>query len=159
MVLQMTKFIYKMESILQIKYKMEDQAKTAYGNAHAKLLMEEKKLEELINKREYYKEKLTNLMQSNLKILDIKQCENDIEIVKYYIKLQQVEVKKAEQQLEAARIRLNNAMIERKTHENLKEKAFEAFMLEYEAEQRKEIDELVSFQYNNPTDDQEEDNG
>lgn len=159
MVLQMTKFIYKMESILQIKYKMEDQAKTAYGNAHAKLIMEEKKLEELINKREYYKEKLTNLMQSNLKILDIKQCENDIEIVKYYIKLQQVEVKKAEQQLEAARIRLNNAMIERKTHENLKEKAFEAFMLEYEAEQRKEIDELVSFQYNNPTDDQEEDNG
>jgi flagellar FliJ protein len=148
-----------MESILQIKYKMEDQAKTAYGNAHAKLIMEEKKLEELINKREYYKEKLTNLMQSNLKILDIKQCENDIEIVKYYIKLQQVEVKKAEQQLEAARIRLNNAMIERKTHENLKEKAFEAFMLEYEAEQRKEIDELVSFQYNNPTDDQEEDNG
>ena len=159
MVLQMTKFIYKMESILQIKYKMEDQAKTAYGNAHAKLIMEEKKLEELINKREYYKEKLTNLMQSNLKILDIKQCENDIEIVKYYIKLQQVEVKKVEQQLEAARIRLNNAMIERKTHENLKDKAFEAFMLEYEAEQRKEIDELVSFQYNNPTDDQEEDNG
>lgn len=159
MVLQMTKFIYKMESILQIKYKMEDQAKTAYGNAHAKLIMEEKKLEELISKKEYYKEKLTNLMQSVLKILDIKQCENDIEIVKYYIKLQQVEVKKAEQQLEAARIRLNNAMIERKTHENLKEKAFEAFMLEYEAEQRKEIDELVSFQYNNPTDDQEEDNG
>lgn len=159
MVLQMTKFIYKMESILQIKYKMEDQAKTAYGNAHAKLIMEEKKLEELISKKEYYKEKLTNLMQSVLKILDIKQCENDIEIVKYYIKLQQVEVKKAEQQLEAARIRVNNAMIERKTHENLKEKAFEAFMLEYEAEQRKEIDELVSFQYNNPTDDQEEDNG
>jgi flagellar FliJ protein len=79
--------------------------------------------------------------------------------MKYYIKLQQVEVKKAEQQLEAARIRLNDAMVERKTHENLKEKAFEAFMLEYEAEQRKEIDELVSFKYNNPTDDQEEGNG
>ncbi|GAA4654672.1 hypothetical protein GCM10023142_18100 [Anaerocolumna aminovalerica] len=155
----MTKFIYKMESILQIKYKMEDQAKTAYGNAHAKLINEQKKLEELVNKRQYYEDKLTNLMHSKLKLLDIKQCENDIEIMKYYIKLQQIEVKKAEQQLEAARIRLNDAMVERKTHENLKEKAFEAFMLEYEAEQRKEIDELVSFQYNNPTDDQEEGNG
>jgi len=148
-----------MESILQIKYKMEDQAKTAYGNAHAILINEQKKLEELVNKRQYYEDKLTNLMHSKLKLLDIKQCENDIEIMKYYIKLQQIEVKKAEQQLEAARIRLNNAMVERKTHENLKEKAFEAFMLEYEAEQRKEIDELVSFQYNNPTDDQEEGNG
>lgn len=155
----MTKFIYKMESILKIKYKMEDQAKTAYGSAHAKLMMEEKKLEELVNKRQNYEGKLTNLMLSKLKLLDIKQCENDIEIIKYYLKIQQIEVKKAEQQLEAARIRLNNAMIERKTHENLKEKAFEAFMLEYEAEQRKEIDELVSFQYNNPTDDQEEGNG
>jgi len=148
-----------MESILQIKYKMEEQAKTAYGNAHARLIKEQKKLEELVDKRQYYEDKLTNLMHSKLKILDIKQCENDIEIMKYYIKLQQVEVKKAEQQLEAARIRLNDAMVERKTHENLKEKAFEAFMLEYEAEQRKEIDELVSFQYNNPTDDQEEGNG
>jgi flagellar FliJ protein len=155
----MTKFIYKMESILQIKYKMEEQAKTAYGNAHARLIKEQKKLEELVDKRQYYEDKLTNLMHSKLKILDIKQCENDIEIMKYYIKLQQVEVKKAEQQLEAARIRLNDAMVERKTHENLKEKAFEAFMLEYEAEQRKEIDELVSFKYNNPTDDQEEGNG
>jgi len=148
-----------MESILQIKYKMEDQAKTAYGNAQTKLMMEEKKLEELVNKKQNYEDKLTNLMLSRLKLLDIRQCENDIEIIKYYMKIQQIEVKKAEQQLEAARIRLNNAMIERKTHENLKEKAFEAFMLEYEAEQRKEIDELVSFQYNNPTDDQEEDNG
>lgn len=148
-----------MESILQIKYKMEEQAKTAYGNAHARLIKEQKKLEELVDKRQYYEDKLTNLMHSKLKILDIKQCENDIEIMKYYIKLQQVEVKKAEQQLEAARIRLNDAMVERKTHENLKEKAFEAFMLEYEAEQRKEIDELVSFKYNNPTDDQEEGNG
>lgn len=155
----MTKFIYKMESILQIKYKMEDQAKTAYGNAQTKLMMEEKKLEELVNKKQNYEDKLTNLMLSNLKLVEIRQCENDIEIIKYYIKIQQIEVKKAEQQLEAARIRLNNAMVERKTHENLKEKAFEAFMLEYEAEQRKEIDELVSFQYNNPTDDQEEDNG
>jgi len=155
----MTKFIYKMESILQIKYKMEDQAKTAYGKAHAKLMMEEKKLEELVNKKQNYEDKLTNLMLSKLKLLDIRQCENDIEIIKYYMKIQQIEVKKAEQQLEAARIRLNNAMIERKTHENLKEKAFEAFMLEYEAEQQKEIDQLVSFQYNNPTDDQEEDNG
>ena len=46
-------------------------------------------------------------------------------------------------------------MLERKTHERLKEKSFESYILEYEAEQRKEIDELVSFKYNNPIINQE----
>ena len=40
-------------------------------------------------------------------------------------------------------------MIERKTHEKLKEKAFEDFQKELKATEAKEIDELVSFTYNN----------
>ena len=42
-----------------------------------------------------------------------------------------------------------NVMIERKTHEKLKEKAFEDFQKELKATEAKEIDELVSFTYNN----------
>ena len=37
----MTKFVYKMESILGIKLKIEEQAKTAYATAHSKLMKEE----------------------------------------------------------------------------------------------------------------------
>jgi flagellar FliJ protein len=72
--------------------------------------------------------------------------------MKLYIQQQQASVKKAEQQVETARIRLNSAMMERKTHERLKENAYVNFMNEYEAEQRKEIDALVSFKYNSPAD-------
>ncbi len=147
----MTKFVYKMENILGIKYKMEEQAKTAYGNARMRLTQEEEKLLILKQKMMMYQEKLINMMHSKLKILEIKQCENAIEITKVFIKQQLIAVKRAEQQLEAARIRLNAAMMERKTHEKLKDKAYENFKSEYEAEQRKEIDELVSFKYNNPS--------
>lgn len=38
-------------------------------------------------------------------------------------------------------------MKERKTYEKLKEKAFEQFKIEIEAQERKEIDELVSFRF------------
>jgi len=72
--------------------------------------------------------------------------------VKHHINLQQIAVKKAEKQLESARMRLNVAMMDRKTHEKLKENALNDFFIEYEAEQRKEIDELVSFKFNSPAD-------
>ena len=38
-------------------------------------------------------------------------------------------------------------MKERKTYEKLKEKAFEQFKIEIEAQERKEVDELVSFRF------------
>jgi flagellar protein FliJ len=148
----MTKFVYQLENILNIKYKMEDQAKTAYGVARMKLTEEEEKLFRLKLKIVKYQDKIRILMQSRLKLLDIRMCEEAIEITKQHIKQQQIALKKAEQQLENARMRLNTAMLERKTHEKLKEKAFQSFCIEYESEQRKEVDELVSFKYNNPTD-------
>ena len=42
-------------------------------------------------------------------------------------------------------------MLERKTHEKLKENAKEVFFMELASGERKEVDELVSFKYNNPT--------
>ena len=148
----MAKFVYKMENILGIKYKMEDQAKTAYGNARSKLSKEEEKLFSLKKMLVVYQEKIKKSMQPILNIFDIKKFSEAVEITKEQIKQQEFLVKRAKQQVEVARTRLNAAMIERKTHEKLKENAFNEFFLEFESEQRKEIDELVSFRYNNPTD-------
>ncbi len=147
----MAKFIYKMENILGIKYKMEDQAKTAYGNAKLKLTEEEEKLYKLNQKLIMYHMKLKSYMEERLNLQGIKQCRESIKIIKEQIGQQQLAVKKAKQQLELARVRLNNAMLERKTHEKLKENAFDVFKQEFEADERKEIDELVSFKFNNPT--------
>ena len=46
-------------------------------------------------------------------------------------------------------------MIERKTYEILKEKAFEQFKRELEEVEQKEIDELVSFKFNSSAGDEE----
>jgi flagellar FliJ protein len=141
-----------MENILSIKHKVEDQAKTAYGNARMKLTEEEEKLAELKHKLSLYMERIRKIMQSKLNLVEIRRCEEAVNIIKHHIKQQELIVKKAEHNLELTRTRLNAAMLERKTHENLKDKALANFLIEYESEQRKEIDELVSFKYNNPTD-------
>ncbi len=49
--------------------------------------------------------------------------------------------------MEAARIKLENAMKERKTYEKLKENAFNAFLEELDHEEQMEINELVSYRH------------
>lgn len=137
-----------MESILNIKIKLEDQAKLAYTAARNRLTIEEEKLVKLENMKSSYEEEQRRQSKSRLNIMKIKQLSEAIEIMKMKIKQQTVVVKAAQQALEVARIRLNDAMIERKTQEKLKEKAWQEYMMEANAEEQKEIDEHNSYIYN-----------
>jgi flagellar FliJ protein len=58
-----------------------------------------------------------------------------------------LEVRKAERGVEIASKRLDDIMKDRKTHENVKEKAFEEFKQELAQEESKATDELVSYTY------------
>lgn len=153
----MAKFIYTMQNILNIKYKLEEQQKTAFSLARHKLTKEEQKLEALHVKKQKYQQELKDLMQSSLNIRDIKWYEDAVETMKYKIKIQILVVKRAENELEVARKKLTEIMVDRKTHEKLKENEFEEFKSELNSVEKKEIDELVSFKYNNNTVSSEED--
>ncbi|MDD7403882.1 MAG: flagellar export protein FliJ [Butyribacter sp.] len=143
----MAKFVFKMESILSIKYKLEDQAKAEYGLEIAKLHEEEEKLEKLKKKKLAYQTELTEAVQNHLIIFQIKKLENSIENVKYNMNLQRIVIKQQQLKVDEAREKLDEAVKERKTYEKLKEKAFEEFKAEIEAQERKEVDELVSFRF------------
>lgn len=143
----MAKFVFQMESILSIKEKLENQAKAEYGMELMKLRVEEEKLEALVAKKEGYQDRLTQAVQNQLNIKQIKELENCVENAKYNINLQKIAVSQQQRRVDAARDELDEAMKERKTYEKLKEKAFEEFKLEIEAQERKEVDELVSFRH------------
>lgn len=143
----MAKFVYKMESILSVKYKLEDQAKNVFAEANMVLNAEEEKLTDLQIRKANYEKQLLGQVSGNLKIMEIRRMEEAVEIMKYYIKMQIIAVNTAKQQVEKARVKLNRAMQERKIQEKLKEKAFEEFLMEVNKEERKELDELVSFKY------------
>lgn len=147
----MNKFKYSMENLLQVKLKLEDQAKIAYGNARLHLTKEEQKLKDMELTKVSYENEMRRLRSAILDITKIKQCADAIEVMKNNIKLQLTVIKEAQQKLEEARVILHNAMVERKTQEKLKEKAWEEYLLEFDMEERKEIDELNSFRYSNPT--------
>ncbi len=144
----MAKFIYKMQNILDIKYKLEDQAKTQVALARQKLEEEKCILQELQAKKDDYEDRLRGNIVTKLNVVTIRELENGIEIFKEKIALQIREVEKATKRYNAAMDNLKNLMIERKTHEKLKENKFEEFVKEVNDEENKVTDELVSFKYN-----------
>ena len=143
----MAKFRYRMQNILDIKEKMENQAKTAYGMANAKLAAEQQKLQDILIRRAGYESKARELVSGSINVLEIRECRKAIDVLKSKQRSQMMNVHAAERDVELARKQLNEAMVERKTHEKLKEKAFEEFKQELLHEESKEIDELVSYTY------------
>lgn len=147
----MAKFAYNMQSILNIKYKLESQEKIAYANAQAELRKEEEKLDGYRDRRRYYENKMRTQMRDSLDVRSLYESNQGIEIMKQAIKDQKKEVATAQKKVDKAQERLNEAMKERKTHEKLRENAFEEFVREVNAGESKEIDELVSYNYASAT--------
>lgn len=143
----MAKFIFKMESILSVKTKLEDQAKAEYGIETMRLREEEHKLMLLENRKSGFEQQLFEAVSDRMVILSIKRLEDSVENLKYNIKLQIIVIRKQEERVAQARAKLDNAMKERKIYEKLKEKAFEEFKAEVNAQEQKEIDQLVSFRF------------
>ncbi len=143
----MAKFVYRMQSILNIKLKMEEQAKNSFAIARMKLDEEEERLESFFAKKREYEDEFRLLAQGSISVLELNACKNAIEYTKNQIKRQLVEVKVAGKNLEAAQLRLNEAVKERKIQEKLREKAFDEFLVELNEEEKKEIDELVSYRF------------
>lgn len=143
----MKKFSYSMQSLLDIAYKMEEQAKVEFSNAQNRLNEEERKLRDLQMKRLSYEQKMRVAMKESLDLQEIRLCKSGIEKTIEEIKLQAVQVQLAQRLLEEARKKLNETRIDRKTYEKLRERKFEEYMQEYNAEESKEIDQLVSYKF------------
>lgn len=147
----MAGFHYKMQNILNIKYKLESQARIAFATAAAALAEEEEKLRLLRVRRMEYEEQARRLRIELLDIRRINQCQQAIDAMKELIRKQQISVHVAQRNLEVVRSQLNEVMKDRKTHEKLKENALEEFKHELASQEIKEIDQLVSYTYQGRT--------
>lgn len=140
-------FRFSMQNILNMKEKLEDQAKNEYAQANARLLREQEKLDHIISRREEAKADLKRVLCETLSVVEIRKREHAVEVLKFYEMQQLLVVKKCEKEVEVAREKLSEAMKERKIFEKLREKAFEQFLLEENRREQKEVDELMSYKH------------
>ncbi|MBR1893587.1 MAG: flagellar export protein FliJ [Lachnospiraceae bacterium] len=145
----MGKFRYRMQNILDLKLKLEEQAKMEYAEQRKRLTEAEQKEQELRDQKDDYMDEAVRLRQDKLNILDIKGNVGALNTMDILIEKQVEVVRQEEEQLEERRARLENVMKERKAQEKLREKAFERYMHEENAAESKMIDELTSYTYGN----------
>lgn len=143
----MAKFKYRMQNILDIKQKLEEAAKMEFAEANAVVLQEEEKLAALHARSRKYEAEGKQLRKQRMHVPDIKNNIHALDVLRELIRDQEREVQKAKQVQEEKRLALQNAMQERKTQEKLYENAFENFILEENAREGREVDELTSYKY------------
>ncbi len=143
----MAKFFYSMQNILDIKLKLEETAKQEYSEARMRLSAEEEKLALLEERRDSYYREYQEALQGNLDFLKIEECRYSLDIMGDMIIKQNDVIKQRSKELELVRQKLNQVMQERKMHEKLKEKQFDTFKQEINAQENKETDEVAGYQF------------
>ncbi len=143
----MKKFQYRMQNILNIQLKLEEQAKSNLADANRLLRIQEERLVQFLEQKKKYEEGYKTAMNDYLDFKQIHYYSHAIEVMKTRIRSQMIEVHVAEKNAESARNKLQEVMIVRKSHEVLKEKALEEYRNEWNIEEGKEIDQLVSYTY------------
>lgn len=144
----MAKFVYRMQNILNIKQKLETQAKMEYSDANQNYREQQEILNGYMIRRMQYEKHWKEQMKGNIDLASVQHAREDANTMKTIVRRQMMEVHKAEKELEDARGKLNTVMQERKIQEKLRDKAFEDFKQELAHEETKEIDELVSYTHN-----------
>ena len=143
----MAKFVYRMQSLLDIQYQLENQAKMELGRAQMRLNQEEEKLQVLMDRKAAYLEEGRRMRSDMLHIMDLKDNRNAMLIMDDMIETQRGQVALAQKAVDEARRRLQEVMQQRKMHEKLREKAFATFVREENAAEHKAVDELTSYTY------------
>ena len=110
----MAKFVYRMQSILNIKEKMESQARNDFARARRHLNEEEEKLQNLMDRKAFYEQQGRELQKSGLNVRDILENRGAIERMQEFITLQKKAVVTAQAQLEDARQKLQDAVQEKR---------------------------------------------
>lgn len=143
----MAVYKFKLQGILDIKDKLETQAKQDFANANLALMEEEALLEQIIQRKNEYVEEGVKLRSSVIDPVAIAQNKLAIEVIEENKIKQEREVAVAKRNVDAARKKMMDARMDTRTFEKLKEDDFERFMKEQGMAESKEIDELNSFRF------------
>lgn len=144
----MGKFLFKLDSLLNVKKKLEDAQKIEYGKAIARLENEKMKLDMIKKQKAQNILNMKNSVAKYVKPSFMQTVNTFINALNVKIEEQKECIKKADDEVKAEKEKLLQAMKERKILESLEEKEKEKYIVEMMKKEQKNIDEIVSYKYN-----------
>ena len=144
----MARFVYRMQSVLNIKQKTEGQIKMEFAAAQAELNKQMDILESYFDRKDNYLREAEELRNADrLKLQDILDNQYATAQMDVMIASQARVVKQHEEIVEKARVKLTKAIQERKMQETLRDRAYAEWIEEEKQEETKENDQRTSFTY------------
>lgn len=143
----MSGFVFKLDSFLKVKEKLEEKSKVEYGKAISKLEYEKNLLQKLINNKQQSIEKFKISIGKGVNPNFIKNINDFIKSNNNKIENQLKKVEEAVTFSEQKREELIITMKDKKVFETLKEKEKEAYLKEIIKKEQKIVDEVVSYKY------------
>jgi flagellar FliJ protein len=144
----MARFVYRMQSVLNIKQKTESQTRMEFAVAQAELNKQLDILDEYVRRKEQYLREAEQLRnEESLKLQDILDNQYATAQMDVMIRQQSMVVKQYEDRVDKVRVKLTRNIQERKMQETLRDKAFAEYLEEEKQEEAKENDQRTSFTY------------
>ena len=141
----MPKFVFRLQSVLSIKEKVEDLKKNEFGKAVGILAAERQKKVDLENAKADNVISLRTSINEGIQPEDIRQHNQYIDRLKQMIKHQEQVIIRAEAYVEEKRAELVEAMRDRKTLETLRDNDFEEYIIEEKKAEQQVVDEIISY--------------
>lgn len=143
----MAKFNFGMQSILNLRERLEEQKEQEFAKALQILTAAKQLMENLNQQKSGAILKLKDEIGIQIKPIDFQQYSNYIEVIKQKIENQKEAIVQAEKFVEKKRLELIESTKERKMMEELKENEFEEYIEEGKKTEQKQVDEIVSYRF------------
>lgn len=145
----MNKFGFRLETVLNLKTQLEDNAKNNLARSTIELQKQNDYLEELNSVNSDSMDSLNSEVDKGIPVYRLKTYNNYLSYLKNKIRKQKENVNIAQRDVDIHREGLVKAMQERKIIEKLKEKKYQEYLKEQNKADQLLIDELTSFKFNN----------
>ena len=113
----MAKFIFSLQNILNMKEKLEDQAKNEFSQANLRLVEAEEEHDRRKKRQMDAETALRETVRNLQDIQEVRSREDAVEVLKMFARQQELVVLQRRKEVEVARNKLQEAMRERKTFE------------------------------------------
>ena len=98
----MAKFLYSMQNVLDIKERLETQAKTEYAEMNNRLFIEEETMKRLGKRLDSYENLARSSASERLDIMEMRRCNEAIDIIKNQMTQQAVRIRIAQRNVDNA---------------------------------------------------------
>lgn len=141
----MGKFIFRFDTILGVKEKIEDDKKNKLGISMQKLVAEQNKLDKLCYKKEDLIHNLEVKMQNTIKVEELRNLSYNLDMMQNIINKQEEVVEQSELETENKRKDLVEASKQKRIFEKLKEKDYGRHKYNQLKQEHALTDEIVCY--------------